>query len=168
MTKTRNIAKTLFVVLAMVFASSATTAANAEGRVNFSFSVNFNGNNQGHNQNFNKFVNHVFSNGGQQNQQGHYHRDRYGRPYFVAGPHRHNEKFNKHKKKVKKHAKLSSKKRLVRHLRNLGYRHIRRINKNGRYYTARAISPRGHKVWVKVDRRNGRIKGQRILAWRGN
>ena len=162
MTQTRNIAKTMLIILALVFAATAT--AKAEGRVNFSFSINVNGQ-QAHGNNFNQFFNHVNKNGGQRRNYGHYHVGANGMQYWVEGNHNQHKKTYKQKKKYKKFAQLTSKKRLVRHLRKLGYRHVRRIHKNGRYYTARAISPRGNVVWLKVDRRTGRIKGRRVLAW---
>lgn len=160
MTQTRNIAKTIFIILALVFAS----AAKAEGRVNFSFSINVNGQNQAHGQNFNQFFNQVLQQG-RGHKQGHYHIGANGMQYWVQGNHNQHKQVNKHKKKYKKFAQLKNKKRLVRYLRKLGYRHVKRIHRNGRYYTARAISPKGHVVWLKVDRRNGRIKGRRVLAW---
>lgn len=166
MTQTKNLTKAIFIILALIFTANS---ANAQGQVNFSFSINVNGQNQGwgHNQDFNQFFNQVFHNNGNHNKaSGHYHRNSRGAYYFVPGKHRHNEKNFNRKKKNKQTYKLSTPKRFTRHLRQLGYRHIKRIQKNGIYYTARAISPRGNKVWVKVDRRNGRIKGQKILAWK--
>lgn len=164
MIQTKNIAKSILIILALTFASSA----NAEGRVNFSFSINVNGQNQGHNQQhgLNNFFNQVFNQGGHHQNTGHYHVGVNGMQYWVNGNHNQHKKTYKHQPQKPKYAKLTSKKKLVRHLRKLGYRHVKRIQRNGRYYTARAISPRGHKVWVKIDRRNGRIKGQRVLAWK--
>lgn len=159
MTQTRNIAKTVFIILALVFA----TSANAEGRVNFSFSINVGGHNQAGGHNLNQFLNQVFQQG-HGHKGGHYHIGANGMQYWVQDNHDQHKQVNKYKKKHQKFAQLNSKKSLVRHLRKLGYRHVKRIHADGRYYTARAISPKGHVVWVKVDRRNGRIKGRRVLA----
>lgn len=161
-TTTKTMAKSIFIILALIFASSAT--AKAEGRVNFSFSINVNGQGQQHaNHNVNQFFNQVFHQN--QRNQGHFHVGANGVKHWYQGTHnQHKHKFYKKKKHVQQ-AKLSSKKRLVRHLRKMGYRHVKRIQRKGRFYTARAISPRGHKVWVKVNRRNGRIVGQRVMAW---
>lgn len=158
MTETRNLAKAVFIILAMIFASPAT--ANAQGKVNFTFSFNVNG----HNQSPNHFFEQVFNNGWNDRVSGHYHRARNGKQYFVKGPHRHNEKAFKQNKKHHV-AKLNNKKQLVRHMRKLGYRHVRKIQRSGRFYTVRAISPRGHKVWVKINKRSGQIAAQRVLAW---
>lgn len=160
MTQTRNIAKTVFIILALVFASSA----KAEGRVNFSFSVNVGGHNQHHGNDLNQIFNQVFQNGHHHRNQGHYQIGTNGMQVWVNDNHNKRKKVYK-KKKSHKSAKLNSRKSLVRHLRRLGFRNVQRIHRNGRYYTARAISKKGHVVWVKVDRRNGRIKGQRVLAW---
>lgn len=168
MTQTKTMAKTIFIILALIFASSAN--AKAEGRVNFSFSVNVNGQNQqqGIHHDVNQFFNQVFNHGNRNHSnrnQGHYHVGANGVKHWYEGTHsQHKKSFNK-KKKYKQVAKLTSKKRLVRQLRKLGYRHVKNIQRKGRFYTARAISPRGHKVWVKVDRYSGRVKGQRVLAW---
>ncbi|MBL1421069.1 MAG: PepSY domain-containing protein [Alphaproteobacteria bacterium] len=160
MTQTRHITKAVFIILALIFA----TNAKAEGRVNFSFSINVGGHNQSHGNGFDQIFNQVFQQG-HGHGGGHYQIGANGMQFWVQGNHDHHKQVNKHKKKYKQYAQLNNKKRLVQHLRKLGYRHVKRIQRSGRYYTARAISPKGHTVWVKVDRRNGQITGKRVLAW---
>lgn len=148
MTQTRNLTKAVFIILALVFASSA----KAEGRVNFSFSINVNGQNQHVNRGFDPFFNQVFAPHNRNGVQIYFNSNQ---PPKYKKPHRKTHKF----------AQLKNKKRFVRHLRKLGYRHVKRIERHGRYYTARAVSPKGHVVWLKVDRYSGYIKGRRVLAW---
>lgn len=139
MNQFNRIVKTMFVVMALVFTSAS--AAQAQGKVNFSFSIQI-GN--GHQK-------QVFTHNNGKFQQ------------FIS----HN-KYKKNKHKKKKHfRKLKTKKQVVRHLRKAGFRHIRKIYRQGnKWITARAITRHGHRVKVKINKRNGRIYAKRHKKWR--
>ncbi len=144
--------KALIALLILSFSSAAYahSTARATPNTSFSFSFQINGLSVGNGNVGNRNV-------------GHYHTYNNGLQYFHYGP-AHND-YVKPKPKHKPHYKLSSKKQLVRSLRKMGFRNVQNIRLNGRHYTATAISPRGHKTWVKVNRHNGYIAEQKIVAW---
>ena len=143
----KNLVKITFIIIALIF----TTSASAGGQLKLNFSIQLHGNG----------VN--FGNGNYDNHYGHYHRNSYGRKYYCNI--NHNNYWNKPKPKPKHYLKLRNKKALIRHMRKLGYRHLHRIARKGKNYVLRAISPRGHKVWLKIDRRNGKIRKRKVLVW---
>ncbi len=148
MLQSQNFAKIIFIILAVCFAP----AAKAGGQVGFQFQFQVNGN---HNQLFNQF--NFFGNNG-----GHYHTNSHGQHYICQNPNHHQPVI---RPKPQPKYLINSKKQLVRHMHNMGYRKVHHIKRSGGYYTLRAISPNGHKMWLKVDRRHGNIRASKVLVW---